>query len=81
MLSRLALEALYGSGSGQLRVGDDDRVIACSWSHNHFQSSGECNTSSPHCRSWLSVHSTPTLLSRCSISVILLPGGEEWSSS
>ena len=81
VFSGLALEAPDDGGNGGLLVRKDDGVVACSHSHNHLQSSRECNTSSPHCSSWLSVHSTPSSLSGCSIPVILLLSREWWGSS
>ena len=48
VLSRLALKAPYHGGCWRGRVGDIDGVGAGTGSHNHFQSSGESNTSRAH---------------------------------
>ena len=81
MLGRLTLETSHNGSSGVVGVGDNNGVVICSSSHNHLQSYGECNISSPHSRSWSSVHSTPTSLSWHSVPVVLLSGGEEWCGS
>ena len=48
VLCRLALEASYGGGCRRGRVGYVDGIGAGTGSHNHFQSSGESNTSRAH---------------------------------
>ena len=65
MVHGLTLEAASdgGSGWGFWGVRDNDGVIASSRLHNHLQSSRECNMSSAHSKSALSVNPSPTLLS------------------
>ena len=70
MLSGLALEASYHSGSDRFWVEDDDGDVACSGLHNHIQSSGEHNMSSAHSRSTLLVNPSPAMLSQCSCSLV-----------
>ena len=48
VLSRLALETSYCGGCRRGRVGYIDGIGAGTGSHNHFQSSGESNTSRAH---------------------------------
>ena len=74
MVGRPALEASYHSGCGRGGVGDVDGVSAGAGSHNHFQSSGESNTSRAHCWSSSSVNSRPTSLSRSSVPPVAFPG-------
>ena len=79
MFSGLALEALYHGGSSWFRVRDDDGVVAGSGFHNHLQSSGECNMSSAHSRSALSVSPSPASLSQHRVATISFPCGKESS--
>ena len=80
VFSGLALEISYHGRGGRFCVGDDNRVVAGSRLHNHLQSSGEHNMSRAHSRSTLSVHPSPTLLSRCRVSMVSFSGrgGGEW---
>ena len=71
MIGGSTLKASDHDGSGRGRVRDLDGMVAGSGSHNHFQSSGESNASSVHCRSSSSVNSRPTSLSLHCISSIL----------
>ena len=76
MFSGLTLEALYHGGSGGVGVGDDNGIVAGSGPHNHLQSSRECNMSSAHSRSTLSVNPSPASLSWCRVAMILFPCGK-----
>ena len=72
----LTLEASYHSRCGRGGIGDIDWVGAGAGdSHNHFQSSGQSNTSRAHCRSSSSVNLRPTSLSQSSISPVALLRG------
>ena len=75
------LEASYHGGCRRGGIGDIDWVSAGAGdSHNHFQSSGQSNTSRAHCWSSSSVNSRPTSLSRSSVSPVALPRGKRvWS--
>ena len=79
----LALEAASDSRSGWefWRVRDNDGVVVGSRLHNHLQSSGEHNMSRAHSRSTSSVHSSPTLLSRCRVPWVSFSGREGGSGS
>ena len=77
MVGGLTLEALYHGRCGRGGVGDINWVGAgASDSHNHFQSSGQSNTSRAHCQSSSPVNLRPTSLSRSSVSPIALPRGK-----
>ena len=76
MFGGLALEAPHHGGGGGFWVRDDDRVSVGSGLHNHLQSSRECNTSSAHSRSTLSVNPSPTSLSWCRVATISFPCGK-----
>ena len=76
MFGGLTLEVPYHGWGGWFGVGDDDGVIAGSKLHNHLQSSRECNMSSAHSRSTLSVNPSPALLSQHRVTMILFPCGK-----
>ena len=77
VVGRPTLEASYHSRCGRGGVGDINGVGAGAGnSHNHFQSSGQSNTSRAHCRSSSSVNSRPASLSRSCISSVTLPRGK-----
>ena len=82
MLGGPTLEASYHGGCGRGGVGDINGVSAGAGdSHNHFQSSGQSNTSRAHRRSSSSVNSRPTSLSRSSIPSVVFSGGKGvWSA-
>ena len=77
MVGGSTLEALYHSGRGRGGVGNIDWVGAGAGDfHNHFQSSGQSNTSRAHCRSSSSVNSRPTSLSWSSVPPVALLRGK-----
>ena len=76
VVSGPTLEASYHSRCGRSGIRDVNWVGAGAGnSHNHFQSSGQSNTSRAHCRSSSSVNSRPTSLSWSSIPPVVLPRG------
>ena len=74
------LKASYHGGSGWFGVRDSDGVVTSSRFHNHFQSSGERNTSSAHSRSTLLVCPFPAALSWHTVMTISFPCGKGSSS-
>ena len=71
------LEASYHGRCGRGGIGNVDWIGAGAGdSHNHFQSSGQSNTSRAHCRSSSSVNSRPTSLSWSSVPSVSLPRGK-----
>ena len=77
VVSGLTLEASYHGRCGRGGIGDIDWVGAGAGdSHNHFQSSGQSNTSRAQCWSSSSVNSRPTSLSRSSVPSVVLPRGK-----
>ena len=77
VVSGPTLEASYHGGCGRGGVRNINGVGAGAGdSHNHFQSSGQSNTSRPHYQSSSSVNSRPTSLSWSSVSPVSLPRGK-----
>ena len=77
MVGGSTLEASYHGRCGRGGIGDINWVGAGAGdSHNHFQSSGQSNTSSAHCRSSSSVNLRPTSLSWSSVPSVALPRGK-----
>ena len=77
VLSGPTLEASYHGGCGRGGVGVINGVSAGAGdSHNHFQSSGQSNTSRAHRQSSSSVSSRPTSLSRSSVPSVVFSGGK-----
>ena len=71
------LEALYHGRCGRGGIGVINGVGAGAGdSHNHFQSSGQSNTSRAHCQSSSSVNSRPTPLSWSNVPPVALPRGK-----
>ena len=76
-----ALKTLYHGRCGGGGVGNVNGVDARTGSHNHFQSSGQSNTSRAHCRSSSSVNLRPTSLSwSCVPSITFSRGKGVWSA-
>ena len=76
MVSRLTLEASDHDRCGGRGIGDVDGIRTGAGSHNHFQSSRECNMSRAPAWSSSSVVSTPTPLSRHCISAVAFSRSE-----
>ena len=71
-----ALKTSYHGRCGGGGVGNVNGVDARTGSHNHFQSSGQSNTSRAHHRSSSSVNSRPTSLSWSCVPSIAFPRGK-----